>query len=249
MSLACERFGSGPELLLVHGWAMSAALLRPWAQTLAERWRVTLVELPGHGASHGEPFVPERLVAQLSAAAPAGAVWLGWSLGATLALRAQIDHGGAGGLLLLAATPRFCRCEGWSDAVDPEAVRTMRAGLDVDPQQVVDGFLRLSASAGEGARALLRELRRQVQPAEPMALKAGLDVLLNEDLRTALPRLGVPAHWLVGDADPLVPVAAVEQAAALSGGTVDVIAGAGHYPFISHPQRVAGALERLRPRG
>ncbi len=62
-----HRETSGPEdgepVLLLHGWGSSAALMRPIAEALSDRWRVVNVDLPGHGASPPPPQawgVPEH---------------------------------------------------------------------------------------------------------------------------------------------------------------------------------------------
>ena len=56
MSLWHETSGSGPDLVLVHGWGMNAGVWSLLLPALQERFRVTVLELPGHGAS---PFVGE----------------------------------------------------------------------------------------------------------------------------------------------------------------------------------------------
>lgn len=64
-SLHLETSGppDGPPVLLLHGWGSSARLMRPFAQGLADRWRVYNLDLPGHGASPPPPAglgVPEH---------------------------------------------------------------------------------------------------------------------------------------------------------------------------------------------
>jgi len=45
-----------PPLLVLHGWGSSAAMMRPIADVLADRFRVHNLDLPGHGRS---PLPPE----------------------------------------------------------------------------------------------------------------------------------------------------------------------------------------------
>ena len=42
-----EQLGSGPDLLLLHGWGYDLTLLMPLAQALAPSFRVTLADMPG----------------------------------------------------------------------------------------------------------------------------------------------------------------------------------------------------------
>ena len=46
-----ETCGSGPDLVLIHGWAMHGGIFAPLTPLLREHFRVHLVDLPGHGYS------------------------------------------------------------------------------------------------------------------------------------------------------------------------------------------------------
>ena len=62
MSLYAERLGSGPELVLVHGWGLHGGIWAGLAQRLAQRFRVTVVDLPGHAGSRAELGCDRKLV-------------------------------------------------------------------------------------------------------------------------------------------------------------------------------------------
>ena len=47
--------GDGPDLVLLHGWALHGGMWGPWIDELARHARLHLVDLPGHGRS---PFPP-----------------------------------------------------------------------------------------------------------------------------------------------------------------------------------------------
>ena len=51
MSLYRHTRGYGPDLVLVHGWGMNSAVWEPIVPGLSERFRLTIIELPGHGGS------------------------------------------------------------------------------------------------------------------------------------------------------------------------------------------------------
>ena len=46
--LKVDVYGSGPDLVLLHGWGMHGGLWSDWADELGEWFRVTVVDLPGH---------------------------------------------------------------------------------------------------------------------------------------------------------------------------------------------------------
>ena len=106
-----ETRGTGPDLVLLHGWAMHGGVFAELAERLSPRFRLHLVDLPGHGRSLYSP-VPlelEAIADNLARRLPR-ALWLGWSLGGLAALQlAQAHPERARGLLMLCAPPRFVR--------------------------------------------------------------------------------------------------------------------------------------------
>jgi pimeloyl-[acyl-carrier protein] methyl ester esterase len=252
MSLATETFGTGRELVLVHGWGMNAGVWAPLRARLAGGWRVTAVELPGHGASDFDALGadPDAWVAALLAAAPPRALWLGWSLGGQLALlaAAQAPERFAG-LALAATNPRFVRAADWPAAMPAATFRTFAEQLATDAPRTLDRFLALqvrgAVAAGDTLRLLRSATRARPAPCRA-ALDAGLAMLLHHDLRPLVRDLTVPSLWLFGARDALVPVAAADAVAGLTAGArVHTLAEAGHAPFLSHPQASLELLNRF----
>jgi pimeloyl-[acyl-carrier protein] methyl ester esterase len=234
----------GPPLVLVHGWGMNAAAWGDFAAHLAERHQVYRVELPGHGRSAwaGPDSLADWAAAVLDSV-PAGAVWLGWSLGVAVALQAALDAPGAvRGLVLVAGTPRFVQGGGWSHAMAPAVLEQFTASLLADPGATVERFLALQVRGAEDASGTLRRLKaalRALPPAQPQALETGLQLLRDTDLRPRLKALRPPALWLLGERDTLVPAGmGWDLAEWLPAARVQVVEGAGHAPFLSHPRQL-----------
>ena len=87
-----ETRGSGKDLVLLHGWGMSSAVWGDLANELTANYRVTLLELPGHGSS---PLAPGAKSLQdwahaCLAVAPERASWLGWSLGGLVGMQVAL---------------------------------------------------------------------------------------------------------------------------------------------------------------
>jgi pimeloyl-[acyl-carrier protein] methyl ester esterase len=247
--------GSGPDLVLIHGWGLHGGVWDGFVPLLEPHFRVLRVDLPGHGSSgwSGETTLDEMAAAVL-AAAPANAAWLGWSLGGLVAMRATLQAPArVSALLLLASTPCFVRRPDWQCALLPALLDTFAAELQQDYLRTLNRFLALQVRGGENSGAVLRVLRTRLlekgEPA-PAALRAGLDILRNTDLRDEVGALACPALVVAGERDTLVPAAAAGATADLMPNAhAAVVAGAGHAPFIARPAFVASLVhDFLQPR-
>lgn len=86
--------GSGPALLLIHGWALDLEIWEPAARRWADRFRVIRYDRRGFGLSTGEPSVAADVadaLAVLDVLAVPSAVVLGASQGARAALRLAVN--------------------------------------------------------------------------------------------------------------------------------------------------------------
>ncbi len=195
------------------------------------------------------------LARAVSEEVPPGAIVLGWSLGGMIALElARQRPTSLKGLVLIATTPRFVADAGWVHGIDPAVLETFTRGVRDDYHRTVQDFLALQVLGAADSRSTLRVLRAAVRsrPApDPRALEVGLDILRRADLRDALADIASAALVITGQRDRLTPPAAAEfLSAALPCAHLRHIAGAGHAPFLSHPEAVlrelAGFLRRQR---
>ena len=250
-ALHVEVVGSGPPLVLLHGWAMHGGVFAPLVERLRGSRTLYVVDLPGHGHSRdcALPLQLEPCVAAVAAAVPP-APWCGWSLGGLLALHAAATRPQAvPALAMLCATPRFVRGDGWKYGVSAEIFRDFAAGLRGDYRATLDRFVALEAFGSDHAKDEIRALRDDLfARGEPAAsvLADGLELLETADVRGALPALAAPSLWLAGRRDRLVDPRAMRAAAALAPrAQAQVIEQAGHAPFLTHADDVAARLARF----
>lgn len=244
-----EVSGSGPAVVLLHGWAMHGGVFAGLAGQLAQQHTVYRVDLPGHGHSHDShvPLTLSDMVQAICAATPPQAHWLGWSLGGLVALQAAATQPQAvRHLTMLCASPCFVRESDWMHGVSPEVFEGFAAGLRDDPAGTLDRFIALEAVGSDHVRDDIRLLRQAVaERGHPSAhvLAEGLQLLKTADLRPMLADLSMPSLWLAGRRDRLVhPQAMAQAAASTPQATHAVIAGAGHAPFLTHVDAVLDAL-------
>jgi pimeloyl-[acyl-carrier protein] methyl ester esterase len=245
VTLHVEIRGAGPDLVLLHGWALHGGMWGPWLDDLAQQARLHVLDLPGHGRSAWPVGVRDLtgLAHAVFAAVPRGAAVLGWSLGGLVALelaRQRPRHLRA--LVLVGTTPKFLAGPGWDHGLRHEVLDEFSAGLASDYRRTVQDFLALQTRGDEHALATLRRLRRHLAThGEPdrAALAAGLQILRETDLRETLPRITLPALVVAGERDRLTPPEAGRAlAAALPAARFRLVERCGHAPFLSHPAEV-----------
>jgi len=245
MQLYTQTSGTGPDLVLVHGWGLHGGIWGCFVPLLETHFRVTCVDLPGHGRSdwQGEETLDAMTEAVLSVA-PAPAAWLGWSLGGLVATRAALmAPGKVTALVTIASSPCFVRKPGWQSAMLPLLLDTFAAELAQDYVRTLNRFLALQVRGSNHYGEVLKTLRALLLAhGEPDAagLRAGLEVLRTADLRDSLRDIGCPTLLLMGERDTLVPVNAGHAASELfRNAQLEVIEGVGHAPFIAQPEVVA----------
>jgi len=242
VSLYVETRGSGPDLLLLHGWALHGGMWGPWLDELGRAARLHVVDLPGHGRSPWQETAADLggMARTVFSQVPRGAAVLGWSLGGMLALelaRRYPRHLAA--LILVATTPRFLAGHDWEHGMPPEVLDEFKAGLERDYRRTVQNFLALQTRGDEHGHETLRQLRGRLGThGEPdrRALAAGLGILQRSDLREAVPQVALPTLVIAGEHDRITPPGAgLALAAALPSARFRLVERCGHAPFLSHP--------------
>jgi pimeloyl-[acyl-carrier protein] methyl ester esterase len=246
-----EAAGEGPALVLLHGFAMHGGVFAPLLPALTPRFRVHVVDLPGHGWSSPMPSTnPAAIVAMIDAATSAidePIVVVGWSLGGQVALQwalARPDR--VHKLVLVATTPSFITRENWRCALAAETLARFGDELRVAYRMTLLRFLTLQVQGTACGRRTLAQLRATLfDRGEPSreSLAATLELLATTDLRPSLPAVVTRALVVAGARDTLVPLAATRALAeALPHATHTTLAGAAHAPFLSHPASFRDAL-------
>lgn len=259
MELACERRGSGPALILVHGLGHHWQAWLPLLDRLAERREVIAVDLPGFGRSPGLPEGVPYTAESLADAVESFCVRLGvrephvagHSLGGYIALELA-SRGVVSAATAISPAGFWSRAElAWGQAVLRSLRGSARAMEPAVTGRVAESPLGRALAAGllvarparltptalaEGMRALAEAQGFE----ETLASFAGL-------LPPAPPKSPITIAW--GARDRLLPRRQAVRAARWSGQRVKLLDGCGHVPMSDDPALVARViLEGSDPR-
>jgi 2-succinyl-6-hydroxy-2,4-cyclohexadiene-1-carboxylate synthase len=240
--------GSGRPLLMLHGFTGSVAAWEAHVAPLAERHRLLMVDLPGHGRTHlADPDLAtvERTAADLATllrdldAVPADV--LGYSLGARIALRLAVAHPEVVARLVLESPS--------AGIADPAARAARRAADDALADRIEQGGI--TAFVDEWERnpvfashvALPPERARHIRTMRLANDPAGLAASLRaagqgamEPLHDRLGEVAAPTLVITGELDAIGRPRAEQVAAGIPTARRAVVDGAGHTPHDEQPE-------------
>lgn len=235
-----ETIGHGEDVILVHGWGMHAGFWREFAALLADSYRVTSLDLPGHGRSQMiDEFSLSEIANALIKVSPEKAHWVGWSLGGSIVLQlVALYPERVRTVSLIAGNPKFSKLDDWHTGLEMEELDLFHNNLQQNFQTTLLRFLKLQTRGMVGSKSAFQRLRDRLNESEPphaRALSAGVEILKTADLRGVMTQLKHPLLILLGTEDALVPVAAGNAMKNLCpSAQLSIIDKAGHIPFISH---------------
>lgn len=240
MALNVELRGSGPPLVLLHGFTQTGRLWGRFGDALAASYTLVAVDLPGHGGSDAvKADLPTsgRLVADAVRAAVGDVpcVLIGYSLGARVALHVltQTD-------LPVSRAALIGATGGIEDPEAREARRRSDAARadELEASDDVEGFLetwlrgplfeRLGDEAGRGER-----LRNNAAGLASSLRLCGTGT--QEPLWAAIPVISCPVLALAGTDDNRFAAHALRIARLASSGVVSLVPGGGHAVHLAQP--------------
>jgi pimeloyl-[acyl-carrier protein] methyl ester esterase len=241
---------SEPGTILVSGWACPARALAGLGELLGGTHgcqTVELGQLVPAGSGQAAPPLAAGL-GEMLGQRDAPVELCGWSTGAMVALEAAAAvPAKVSRLLLLSATPKFCRDDDWPHAVPRANVRAMIAGLRRDPAGTLHGFFQLAAKPRAQEPATVERMVDAAMALGPEMLARQLRYLVQTDLRTIVGQVAAPVLLVHGRRDRLMPLAAAEWLDAhLPAARMHVDPDLGHTLPIDSPAKVAAAVEEFR---
>ena len=254
-SVAWDRFGDGPAVVMCHGTPWSSQLWRPFARTLAAEFSVYLWDMPGYGQSSKDGDHAVDLGVQGALFADLLRHWnldapqvVAHDYGGAVSLRAHLVHGARYASLALvdvvALRPwgsdyfRLVAHNADVFAAQPAAVH--RGALEayiagashrgLTPDQM--DLLTSPWSTDEGQAAFYRQI-------------AQADERYTDEIQDRYASIDIPVAVVWGRDDAWIPVdRAVELARLIPGAALEVIDDAGHLIQFDAPVELATTLHR-----
>lgn len=247
-SFEIREVGSGPTVILVHGYPLDGGMWSGVARILSADFRVVKPDLPGRSenpipAEGTIESYADFLAAVVEASTPPVGI-AGFSMGgyATLALLAR---GGSAVRAVALVDTRAGADDVAGRQRRDEAIAAIQAnGAAAAADAMVEKLL--SEDARRKADVVER-VRRMIVRQKPETLVSDLTAMRDRPDRTALlPGLGIPALVVAGELDVLTPAGpAREMAAAIPGSRYVEIPGSGHASPIEKPKAVGAALSEF----
>jgi pimeloyl-ACP methyl ester carboxylesterase len=237
VSVYYEVHGSGPTILLTHGYSATSQMWKGQIAELCRDHQLVIWDMRGHGRSdspddpalYSEPATVGDMAALLDTVGAKTAIVGGLSLGGYMSLafnRVHADRVEA--LLIIDTGPGYKNDEareGWNRTSLKTAERYERDGLAV-----------LEGGSAERRTA-------QHSSAKGLALAArGMLTQRDAGVITSLPGIKVPSIVVVGSEDTPFLAASDYMASKIPGAQKAVIDGAGHAANIDQPEAFNAAI-------
>jgi proline iminopeptidase len=251
-----------PTVLLVHGGpgSFDHSYFKPDFGRLAEQAQVVYLDLRGHGRSAwGEPSAwsfescADDIRALCDALGIASPIVFGHSMGGPIVLLYGARHPAhAAGLIVQSGFARWDLArvvEGFRRAAGDQVAEIAGRGFGGEPTTEEEDD-RVFAAFGPRIPDEAQLARRCQNPElNPYGMK-----LIGElDILDQLGGIDCPTLVSVGELDPVTPVPAAEETVAAlpaGRGQLEVLAGAGHFPWLDVPDRywpaIIGFIRRTR---
>jgi len=232
-----EVHGSGPPLVLTHGYSSTSAMWQGQVAALSKNHQLVLWDMRGHGqsdypgdpAAYSEALTVGDIAALLDEVGADKAIVGGLSLGGYMSLAFHRSHPDrVRALLIIDTGPGFKKDsarEAWNRRARDTGDRFEREGLEV-----------LKSASRERSGVTHRDASGLARAARGMLTQRDAGVI------ESLPNIKVPALVVVGADDTPFLAASDYMAAKIPGATKVVIPAAGHAVNIDQPQAFIDAV-------
>ncbi len=225
------QYGEGKDIVLLHGWGQNIEMMKPIGDNFSDRFRITILDLPGFGESD-EPkntwkiddyeLLLEEFIEKLKIKKP---IMIGHSFGGRLAIRYSARN--TIEKLVLFGSP----CIRVQEAL-PLKVRLLKS---LKKLPGMDSF-------GEYMKKYIGS--RDYKAASPVMRQTLVEVV-NEDLSKYAKEIEEPTLLIWGENDTEAPVAEAKELEKIMLDAALIILPGTHYAYLENLQQVINILNNF----
>jgi 3-oxoadipate enol-lactonase len=249
IEMAYDVAGSGPAVVLLHGFPFNRSMWRAQAQALSDRYRVITPDLRGFGetsASSDEPATMREMAEDVAALLD--------ELGIERFTLGGLSMGGYVALAFYRSFPLRVRNFVLADTRPSPDTEEARANRERQAQEalregmegIIDAMLPklLAPATLSGREGVVEELRAMMRGTKAEGAAAALRGMAERpDQTSLLARILSPTLIIVGSEDQLTPLAEAQiMHREIRGSRLEVIEGAGHVSNLERPSEFNHAL-------
>jgi pimeloyl-ACP methyl ester carboxylesterase len=253
-AVAAGECGSGPDLVLAHGWPWSSFSWHRIIPDLATRYHVHWYDMPGYGRSGKDPEQRTSLDVQGKVFVEMLAHWrierpivVAHDFGGATTLRAHLLHDCEFDRYVLM---NVVAMRPWGSEFFAHVGRHVDAFLGLPPhihKAVVEAYIRgaIVNDIGAGDFEALVEPWLSAEGRESFYRQfAQADEKYTAEVEPLYAAIRCPVKIVWGEADPWIPLARGKALHALiAHGSFETLPGVGHLPQLEAPDRVLATLE------
>jgi len=257
IEMAYDVEGSGPTVLLLHGFPFNRSMWREQVELLRDRFRVITPDLRGMGETSGtdEPAtmfeMADDVAALLDQLEIERVTVGGLSMGGYVAFAFYRRYPLRVRALILADT----RPQGDTDEArenrERQAVRATQEGMETIVEAMLPKLL--APATLSGRESVVERVREMMLRTDPRGAAAALrGMALRPDQTYLLPRIIAPTLIMVGSEDQITPPTDARlMHREIRGSRLGIIEGAGHVSNLEEPaefnQHLRSFLDALQP--
>ena len=254
-----ETAGSGPPILLVHGWTMSGRFWLHQMAGLSDRFQVVTMDLRAHGNSsktlegHTMARYSEDVQAVIAALNLKNVVLAGWSLAGPVILEYWRRFGGEklSGLALVEMTPFPFSPEKWNThalkGYDFDGMHASFRAVQEDRTGFGERFVHNMFKKGKGpSEAHNWMLQEHLKTPTPAAVAVYSDYVMG-DYTEVLKGVSIPSLAIFGNSNHLCFGAETGGYVAdqIPDCRLEILDNSGHLPFYEQPREFNNILADL----
>jgi pimeloyl-ACP methyl ester carboxylesterase len=242
LSIAYQKAGTGPALVLLHGFTQDSRVWKTQIEDLSKYFTVIAWDAPGAGLSADPPDAfnitnwADCLAGLLDSAGIKQAHILGLSWGGLLAQ--EFYHRYPARVLSLILADTYA---GWtgslSDSIAKVRLQSCIHDSELPPSEFVPKYL--PGMFGDSVKPETRDVLSKIMSGtHPKGFRLMATALAIADTRSLLPVIKVPVLLIWGESDKRSPINVAHQMHnSIPGAKIEIISGAGHVSNMERPEQ------------